>query len=584
MEARHRDETPCHGKNVRRVATTQFFAKNSFFLLLYSLSCARAAQAPSGITFQGEPITFLGEKKALGSDRVIGVGQRGGGEQLDARRAEWRRCGSFEAHEDTVGEPGSLALLNPPLLDPARDRSFARHTLLNRLPAVASRLIGDGIDSASAERLRHLAAEVPWQVPLREPLPLVERSAESRLGLDSAFCARVDAEWKRWTQERAAFKDWEMALPLISLEIYFYRRVLDCTGYFGASDAAEAAAVGSVLVDPFEKMKIEALDAALASEALTQTLEHHLSQVRTVKAASSLSGFWSKDVVQQGAFYSSLASSTVPDHFLRLASNLQAALKGSLWGNRGDLALAPQDKGNTQEACRINKGPSSQGADPDLLVDDSENVFEHLLETGRVSRGRGRVDVVLDNSGIELLSDLVLADVLLTSGLVASVRLHAKGEPLFISDAMPKDVTSHIHALHASPNALHKEFASRISKLLEEGSLEVCSHQFWTAPRLFWEMPLSLARDLANASLVIVKGDANYRRLVGDRQWDVTTPLSQVVTPWFPAPLLALRTMKAEIAVGLRSEQAEAAAARDADWWTSGKYGSIQFVPIHHAS
>ena len=97
-------------------------------------------------------------------------------------------------------------------------------------------------------------------------------------------------------------------------------------------------------------------------------------------------------------------------------------------------------------------------------------------------------------------------------------------------------------------------------------------------------MPLSLARDLGNASLVIVKGDANYRRLVGDRQWDATTPLEDVVSPWFPAPLAALRTLKAEIAVGLRSGQAEAAAAQDAAWWTSGKYGSIQFVPLRDRS
>ncbi len=33
-----------------------------------------------------------------------------------------------------------------------------------------------------------------------------------------------------------------------------------------------------------------------------------------------------------------------------------------------------------------------------------------------------RVDIVLDNSGIELLCDLVLADVLLASGLAACVR------------------------------------------------------------------------------------------------------------------------------------------------------------------
>jgi len=93
-------------------------------------------------------------------------------------------------------------------------------------------------------------------------------------------------------------------------------------------------------------------------------------------------------------------------------------------------------------------------------------------------------------------------------------------------------------------------------------------------------MPLSLAGVLAKSSLVIVKGDANYRRLIGDRQWDTTTPLAQVVAPWFPSHLAALRTLKAEVAVGLREGQAAALQEEDASWWTSGKYGSIQFVPF----
>jgi len=38
--------------------------------------------------------------------------------------------------------------------------------------------------------------------------------------------------------------------------------------------------------------------------------------------------------------------------------------------------------------------------------------------------------------------------------------------------------------------------------------------------------------------------------------------------------------MKAEVAVGLKEGQAEQTSAKDANWWTSGKYGSIQFVPF----
>jgi hypothetical protein len=115
-------------------------------------------------------------------------------------------------------------------------------------------------------------------------------------------------------------------------------------------------------------------------------------------------------------------------------------------------------------------------------------------------------------------------------------------------------------------------------KHMESGSLVVRSHMFWTAPRLFWEMPQSLASDLSEARLIIVKGDANYRRLVGDCDWPLSTPLSEVVTPWFPAPLLALRTLKAEIALGISEDVAAAARAKDGDWMVNGKFAQIQFV------
>ena len=50
-----------------------------------------------------------------------------------------------------------------------------------------------------------------------------------------------------------------------------------------------------------------------------------------------------------------------------------------------------------------------------------------------------------------------------------------------------------------------------------------------------------LAETISRASLVISKGDANYRRLLGDAHWDPATPFAQAVA-YFLAPLVALRT------------------------------------------
>src|SRR5215467_14514342 len=51
---------------------------------------------------------------------------------------------------------------------------------------------------------------------------------------------------------------------------------------------------------------------------------------------------------------------------------------------------------------------------------------------------------------------------------------------------------------------------------------------------------------LAEADLVVAKGDANYRRALGDAHWPWTTPFVDIVS-YFPTPLAFLRTCKAEV-------------------------------------
>ncbi len=253
---------------------------------------------------------------------------------LTLRAAEWKQCVHFPVEEPTLKPPEALLLLNPKLLDPALEESFAQHTLLNRLPAVVSRLIADGaVDDSSMQRLRALSAEVPTLVPLRLPQAIVP-SLGSGLGVDEVFCAHFNGEWQRWATERAAAKHWSSALPLISLEMYFYRRVLDCTGYFGGGESGGTAsnkeAQGRVLEDPFESMKSEALASALTSPLLKRTLEHHLKQMRGMTGASTVSAFFSRDAAERKKFLSSLASTTLPDYFSSLQASVVGALKVSL--------------------------------------------------------------------------------------------------------------------------------------------------------------------------------------------------------------------------------------------------------------
>ena len=166
-------------------------------------------------------------------------------------------------------------------MDPRKEGSFARHTLLNRLPAVVNRLIADGrVDKGTASRLRALADEVPDTIPLPVP-PAIFATDGGGLGVDGTFCERFNSEWERWTHERKEAKDWAHAMPLISLEIYFHRRVLDCTGYFGGGGESVTGGGNGfgVLQDPFQEMKSEALEAALSSDVWRHTLKDHMEPV-----------------------------------------------------------------------------------------------------------------------------------------------------------------------------------------------------------------------------------------------------------------------------------------------------------------
>ncbi len=43
------------------------------------------------------------------------------------------------------------------------------------------------------------------------------------------------------------------------------------------------------------------------------------------------------------------------------------------------------------------------------------------------------------------------------------------------------------------------------------------------------------------------------RRLLGDRHWDFTTNMADIFS-YLPVPMVALRTLKSEVATGLRLE------------------------------
>jgi len=71
----------------------------------------------------------------------------------------------------------------------------------------------------------------------------------------------------------------------------------------------------------------------------------------------------------------------------------------------------------------------------------------------------------------------------------------------------------------------------------------------------------------------------NYRKLVGDLKWKPTDTFQEALQGFHPAPIIALRTLKADVITGLAEGQADSAAAIDEKWLVDGEWGVIQYCP-----
>ena len=187
-----------------------------------------------------------------------------------------------------------------------------------------------------------------------------------------------------------------------------------------------------------------------------------------------------------------------------------------------------------------------------------------------------RVDIILDNTGIELISDLALAHFLLRTNLAQQVILHAKNYPVFVSDATPHDIQFTIRQMATHEVLAIAQWGQRLNEWLRDQRLSVQQHPFWTLPLYFDAMLPDLQADMGTSDLWIVKGDANYRRLVGDRHWPLDTSIN-TITQHLQVPCLALRVLKCELLVGMDLNKLNSLDLED-DWMTNGTYGIIQFT------
>ncbi|MFF1440389.1 damage-control phosphatase ARMT1 family protein [Streptomyces sp. NPDC058295] len=351
--------------------------------------------------------------------------------------------------------------------------------------------------------------------------------------------------WRTWGLDTYVGRSW-FDVPWLWSESYFYRQLLDAVGYFGPGPWQG--------IDPFRPFKLAELDAPETDEelAVLDTLEGRPVDERA-----------------------------------------NALLHGSLWGNRADLGFRLSD-------VEAEKRAAVTG----LVADDSETLWSLLpvadtyadrytdagtetgsrtgTETGTradtdtgTGAGTGTLCLVADNAGRELIPDLLLAAHLLAHGRCGRVVLHVKPYPYYVSDATTADVVDALRKLTAARGAA-ADFGRRLWAAMADGTLTVRAHPFSAAPLPYAAMPDDLRAEFAAASLTIVKGDLNYRRLVGDSRWRPTTPFADV-TAYFPGPVAALRTLKSDVITGLDAgTEAALVAAEGQRWRTGGTHALIQ--------
>jgi uncharacterized protein with ATP-grasp and redox domains len=397
-----------------------------------------------------------------------------------------------------------------PVPEPLRGRetgTFTHDSVVIRLPEIGRQMLRDNDFSPA------VAAEVEAlleQIPAGRIRPLAEKGV-----LDAA-------EWAGYVAPYIG-QDW-LQVPWFFVETYFYRRILEATGYF-----APGLGQGN---DPFLFQKEQGLEVARPA-------------IRILAEQTK-----------------PLLAGAIPDH-----EALITLLAADLWGNQVDLSLWPV--GSDEKPDHTN----SAQRQAHTLVDDSQAISEYLL--GRPSPAR-RIDIILDNAGFELVTDLFLAAYVLERGISEAVYLQAKPHPYFVSDAMIKDVRQTVNFLAVDDHPDVVTVAQLLWRMLEEGRLRLVEDYFWTSALEMWLMPGPLRAELSESEMIISKGDANYRRLLGDRHWPPTTNFADVVS-YSPAPLAALRTQKSEVAAGLEPGQAETVAGQDSEWLINGRWGVIQF-------
>jgi len=233
-------------------------------------------------------------------------------------------------------------------------------------------------------------------------------------------------------------------------------------------------------------------------------------------------------------------------------SNLDEILEGMLWGNKFDLV------------------PPTISDKKEIICDDRDE-FKKFLSKGIINQ----IDIIADNAGQELFFDLLFACFVIDNKKTKRVILHLKNYPYNVSDAT-KDDFFYLLAELRNINQL-KRFGAKLEKYILSKKIEAITYPFTT---LGYDRHLAgkVKQDIYyKSSLIITKGDFNYRKNVGWYYWNLSDCYKDVIS-YFKSPLLCFRAVKNEVLIGTsNTSKIKNVSKDDPEWWKKGIGGMILF-------
>lgn len=169
---------------------------------------------------------------------------------------------------------------------------------------------------------------------------------------------------------------------------------------------------------------------------------------------------------------------------------------------------------------------------------------------------------------------------------VTDVVFHIKKLPIFVSDTIMSDVDDAIEVLNDKLNGstefilTNNSTGERTYKChdINDKKLIFKADDIWHRETLFKDVAeFETWNNDASCALIIVKGDLNYRRLVGDYHWHNSVPIADKVS-YIRKPLLIIRSLKSNVILDVKPETVKTLDKSAPNWKISGQHGIIQFL------